>query len=297
MEKMTRENHTTSAYFESWGYAKNRVCINRGFTLIELMVVVVILGILLAILIPGLSSLHSSTRAAKSMSNMRLWGRGIVAYSTEYKGRMPWEGMKNANQMPVNFQRPEWWANAIPPYVDQIPYLDYERTHGGEVPMPPEESIFIDPSAEAPNKPYMGGGRNFFFCYVPNAQLDNTYEEQVLERDPQMQQNPWEIRVPHSFISKPSQTIMMLEIRTSKDELPKSDPWYNENLKRHMADWQRFAARHRQGGHMVFADGHTAHRRNDLATTNVQGTRDPDQLEGDWNKDGFIWDPLGPALH
>jgi hypothetical protein len=34
---------------------------------------------------------------------------------------------------------------------------------------------------------------------------------------------------------------------------------------------------------------------NEEATTNVQGNRNPNHPEGDWNTPKLIWDPIGPA--
>ncbi len=87
----------------------------------------------------------------------------------------------------------------------------------------------------------------------------------------------------------------MLEMRTVKDELVMTDPYYAEDLARHRSDWQRFAARHEDGGHMLFADGHGQRIDNKTATTNSAGRRTPNKID-DWNKPNLIWNPLGPAI-
>ena len=55
------------------------------------------------------------------------------------------------------------------------------------------------------------------------------------------------------------------------------------------------SARHFQGGHMLFADGHVGLVENAKATTNAQDSRDPNTPGGDWNTAELIWDPMGPA--
>ena len=268
----------------------------RAFTLVELLVVIAIIAVLIAILVPVYGSVRSQARATASMSNLRQWGSGLMQFAFDQRGRLPWEGNKNANQMPANFAQELWWANAIPPYVGQEPYgtiSDQASAGGSSLPMPPStSSIFVDPSAQVPsNAPYNGGGKKFFFCYVPNAQLDATLEERLIA---QGNTDPLAVRVAIASIPKPVATVVMLEMRTVKNELPSSDPFYNEDLKRHFADWQRFAARHRKGGHMVFADGHVQHVDNVFATTNSVGTRE-DGPGMDMNKRDLVWDPLGPA--
>ncbi|HMN97595.1 MAG TPA: prepilin-type N-terminal cleavage/methylation domain-containing protein [Phycisphaerales bacterium] len=275
----------------------------RGFTLAEMLVVVAVVAILVAILLPVYFSVRKQARSTVSLSNMRQWGQGLNAYAVDNKARLPWEGNKNANQMPANFNSKAWWGNAIPPYVGQKPYSevsDEATAQGLSVPLPPTTgNIFIDPTAEVPaNAPYTGGGKKFFFCYAPNAQLDNTLEQNMIVRA-QQQGIPYDaqaVRMPLAQIPKPAVTVVMMELRTVKTELPPDDPFFNEALNRHYGDWQRFAARHRRGGHMAFADGSVRHVDNLFATTNSVGGRQ-DGPGFEMNKPDLVWDPLGPAFN
>ena len=60
----------------------------RGFTLIELMIVVAIIGILAAIAIPLYSSMQSSARLAKAQSDARTLGSAINLYFA-HMGSLP----------------------------------------------------------------------------------------------------------------------------------------------------------------------------------------------------------------
>jgi prepilin-type N-terminal cleavage/methylation domain-containing protein/prepilin-type processing-associated H-X9-DG protein len=61
----------------------------RGFTLVELLVVIGIIAVLISILLPVLTRMQEQGRRTKCLSNLRALGQGIAMYAHEYRDRLP----------------------------------------------------------------------------------------------------------------------------------------------------------------------------------------------------------------
>lgn len=97
--------------------------IRAGFTLVELLVVVLIIAVLAALSAVGYSNFRERAKSIVSGNNLRQWGQALVLYTGENNGAIPYEG---------DADRVTWgsiasgvnetaWFNVLPPYVGQKP--------------------------------------------------------------------------------------------------------------------------------------------------------------------------------
>jgi len=61
----------------------------RGFSLLELMVVIAVIAVLLGLLMPGLQAIRGTTYRVLSASNQRTLGQGLTMFAGPRRGRLP----------------------------------------------------------------------------------------------------------------------------------------------------------------------------------------------------------------
>ena len=70
---------------------KPRVPKPRGFTLIEMLVVIAIIGILASMLLPTLARAMAKAKRIQCMSNLRQQGQALIMFALDNDDRLPWQ--------------------------------------------------------------------------------------------------------------------------------------------------------------------------------------------------------------
>jgi prepilin-type N-terminal cleavage/methylation domain-containing protein/prepilin-type processing-associated H-X9-DG protein len=134
----------------------------RGFTLVELLVVIGIVTVLLAILLPVVSMARQAAGQAQCASNLRQWAIAVNSYATQNNNWLPRRGQ---GKMPTG--QLYWyddWFNELAPLVGQHTYQDLVAA--GNMPQIGDGSIWICPQ--------LAGSANMFgnlFGYAMNMAL------------------------------------------------------------------------------------------------------------------------------
>jgi prepilin-type N-terminal cleavage/methylation domain-containing protein len=123
----------------------NRDPARKGFTLVELLVVIGIIALLVAILMPALARARDQSNRAKCMSNVRQLMITTLMYTAENKGWIPWSTWDSiAAGDGWLYKKPRVSGGSFTPQdIEQGLYWPYLKSH----------EVFQCPGARDPSDP------------------------------------------------------------------------------------------------------------------------------------------------
>ncbi len=282
-----------------------------GFTLVELLVVIGIITLLIGLLLPSLQKAMDAARQTQCMNNLRQMGIGFQMYVDANHGAMPLDGEDgdapgDAIRGPDNlgWKSQALWFNAIPPQVNGKAYnqLQEEDLAGkSQLPRSGDHHIFVCPTAGRAEGPGTVDGEGYYTMYAfdggPPAVARKTYICYMYNSKLFGSSNPGgrmsRLRPTHEVVLFAEKRMSGAEVTAAHDSYYRSQGGQanritSRTLNRIKGDWQRFTTRHRDGGFLLFADGHVAHfTYYDILTRGAVN---------DWNKPGsVIWSYSEPA--
>ena len=153
------------------GARRNR----RGFTLVELLVVIGIIGVLLSILLPALGTARENAKRSACLSNLHQLSLSAIMYANDNRGWFP------ARRLPAGASPGAWWPPQVwyyPPYTDERDkWLNYLPGYTVEQSSPvlycPLSADMLHTQAGGWGVPY-GGSTIYLFGYPYFANYPTT---------------------------------------------------------------------------------------------------------------------------
>jgi prepilin-type N-terminal cleavage/methylation domain-containing protein len=104
----------------------------KGFTLVELLVVVAIIGVLVALLLPAVQAAREASRRSKCLNQMKQFGLAMHNYHDTFQV-FPLQGMPTWN---ANGGRTWGWGAVLLPFLEQKALHDALQPDGRMLPRP-----------------------------------------------------------------------------------------------------------------------------------------------------------------
>ena len=114
-----------------------------GFTLLELLVTICVIGVLTGLLLPAVQHARQASHTVSCQSNLRQWALAVQYYAQAHHDYLPRRGQ--GIQPTGIFNRDDDWFNALPPYMNLPPYINLLQQN--LQPMPGAGGVWMCPAA------------------------------------------------------------------------------------------------------------------------------------------------------
>lgn len=229
----------------------------RGFTLVELLVVIGIIALLVSMLLPALNKARESAQSVACASNMRQIGTMFANYVADHGWLPPLNSQRDDRQKPDGtyggYNRHAInkdimaMVHMLGPYWGHPEYWEIYFQNGYMRPHPIDKvafkkSVFVCPTWSAMNH----GDPGYNKGYVESTFLVPPYG---WDNGPDTHDRVWAKPRRPSQIRNPSTRLHVVE--SAKD-------WHVSDPKNDYKDRQLDIIRHNNGSNYLFADGHVA---------------------------------------
>lgn len=248
---------------------------SRGFTLVEILVVLGIVGVLVALGLAALSGQQKSAARMQTMQQMRQLGMAAVGYAADNQGWLPREKTSSGNVAwsTLASSHSNVWYNALPAHIGQPPAASYAANLASRRAFYTRSSLFFNPTATYPNSNQKLVAPLFAVAW--NSKLADTDVGDVNGSE----EIRYQEEMPLAAIANPSRTVLFLESGLSSENDLRLPGQSSYNGQPH-AFASRFAARHSlggsQAGFLVFCDGHAELVAADRVYKDGVAVNDPD---------------------
>jgi prepilin-type N-terminal cleavage/methylation domain-containing protein/prepilin-type processing-associated H-X9-DG protein len=202
-----------------------------GFTLVELLIVIAIIGILVALLLPAVQSAREASRRMSCLNNLKQWSLAVNLYENARK-QLPASGV-------VDITYPEYdglsgkmfsWAVLVLPYIEEQSLADQFDMKRNIIDQPNEPqatslSVMLCPSDDSQGEYYTHPAlRGKRFAKGNYAAYVSPYHVELQQWFPGALTagKTWKIK---NIVDGPSHTLMLSEVRVRRHVEDQRGAW------------------------------------------------------------------------
>ncbi|HZL12601.1 MAG TPA: DUF1559 domain-containing protein [Verrucomicrobiae bacterium] len=265
----------------------------RGFTLIELIVVIAIIAILAAMLLPALAKAKQKAYRAVCTGNLRQWGLALTMYLGDNNNIFPLAKIANGTPgAPGGYDEdsPSWsalpifhsagqgdsvWYNVLPSYVGGQALWQISAA-GGSTNFTSSKKKFDCPTAAAQPSDFASNPDRLVFNYGMNYKGNTGLPANVA----------YGTNFSASAILHPSAFVFLSDAHAHQSEQPFFGNPAKELGTSHC--WvAQLSSRHNAGANLTFADGHVAgFKYTYICANNAGKAADPGNPDIHWTYNG-----------
>lgn len=224
-----------------------------GFTIVELLLVITIIGILASLTAAAVAKGKSSAQRIQCINKLRQWGQGAILYADDNNDKLPQEAVFdgiNTWEMTMFSVCKEVWYNSMPRTLGVTSASLYSRTPSSQRAFYSQRSFFHCPTAKF--APVSATYPNFSLAMNSKLMMDFEVAPEPAVDASEM----WFPSLKIGQIMVPEKTALFLDSGVAGEKrVSEFQPPYSGQPKAYATG---FAARHHGSGNILFAAGNVS---------------------------------------